>query len=295
MTSTTATGDLPSNWGRWGLDDQRGTLNHIDAQAQARGARTVSTGRAISLAIPITPVLLAGGGPVSSALVMMPTPVQQIMNYNPHPPAYVDILIINSHNIALTHIDAPVHCPVDDMVYPGIPREQAVSQGRAHIATTSAFADGICTRGVLLDLAPNGRLAPGYSVTGEDFDRAEQRAGLRVESGDALVVRAGWTVHKDFAEPLPAMTTDAIRWMAEREISVYAGDIGDRPPLVPGDVLPLHYVALARLGLPLIDGAQVTELAQHCEELKRWEFLLTVGAMPILGATGVPVNPLAIF
>jgi len=295
MTSTTTPDGLPTNWGRWGLNDQLGTLNHISAEAQARGARTVTAGRAVSLAMPIIPVLLAGGGPVSGGIAMMPTPVLQMMNYNPTPPAYVDVLVINTHHVALTHIDAPVHVPVDDMVYPGVPREEAVSGGTAHHGTTSAFAAGICTRGVLLDLAPGDRLAPGHSVTGADFDRAEQRAGLSVESGDALVVRGGWTIHQDMAQPLPGMTLDAIHWMAEREISLYVGDIGDRPPGQPGDTIPLHYVALARLGLPLVDGAQVTELAATCAELGRSEFLLTIGAIPVLGATGMPVNPLAIF
>ena len=296
MTTATTQDDLPTNWGRWGADDDRGTLNHIDGPAQARGAATVTTGHAVSLAMPVTPVLLAGGGPVAGGMTFMPAPVLQMMNYNPTPPAYVDLLVINCHSVAMTHIDAPVHVPVDDMVYPGVPRDEAVSQGRAHRATTSAFAAGISTRGVLLDLAPGGRLEPGHGITGADLDAAEQRAGVQVQSGDALVVRGGWTVHEDIVvAPLPGITLDAIGWMAEKEISLYAGDVGDRPPGDPSDTIPLHYVALARLGLPLVDGAQVDELASTCEALGRWEFLLTVGAMPVLGATGVPVNPLAIF
>lgn len=286
---------LPNNWGRWGADDERGTLNFLSAESSARGARTVQSGRAVSLALPVTPVTLAGGGPVAAALTVMPAPVIQMISYDDLTQAYVDVLIVNSHNLAMTHIDVPVHCPVDDQIYPGVPRTEAVSGGRAHHATTSILKDGISTHGVLLDLAPGGRLEPGHSVGAEDFEEAERRQGVRVQTGDALVVAGGWTVHQSLSEPLPGLTVDAIRWIAEREVALYAGDIGDRPPGFVGDIIPLHYVALARLGMPIIDNAQVAELSEVCAELGRWEFLFTVGAMPILGATGVPVNPLAIF
>lgn len=286
---------IPTNWGRWGEDDDRGTLNHLSEESAARGARTVRSGRAVSLAMPITPVPLAGGGPAAGGMTMMPAPVLQMISYDELTSAHVDLLVINTHNIALTHIDAPVHCPVENQVYPGVHTSKAVSGGRAHHGTTSALAPGISTRGVLLDLAPGTRLDPGYDVTGKDFDDAEKRAGLTIERGDALVVRGGWTVHRDLAEPLPGMTLDAVQWMADREISLYAGDIGDRPPGYPDDLIPLHYVALSRLGMPIIDGAEVAELAETCSSLGRWEFLFTLGAMPVIGATGIPVNPLAIF
>ena len=102
-------------------------------------------------------------------------------------------------------------------------------------------------------------------------------------------------VFKDFKDGLPGMTIDAVRWMAEREVSLYCGDVGDRPPTGPGQSMPLHQVALAQVGMPLIDGADVSTLAATCSDLQRWTFLFVLGAIPVRGATGVPVNPLAIF
>ena len=99
---------------------------------------------------------------------------------------------------------------------------------------------------------------------------------------------------RDFLEPLPWINLDSVRWMAEREVSLLASDIGDRPPIM-GEIMPLHAVALPRLGLPLIDGAEVNPLAELCAELGRYSFLFTVGAIPVIGATGIPVNPLAVF
>ncbi|MEU3294378.1 cyclase family protein [Streptomyces longwoodensis] len=296
MTSASVTANTPpSNWGRWGERDERGTLNFITDESRARGAACVRTGRTVSLAHPVTPVTLAGGGPVPHGLAPMPAPVQQILYFTGSPArALSDVLVVNTHHVAMTHVDAVAHFPVDGQVYPGVPVNDAAAQGTLRHGSTTPFAAGITTAGVFLDLAPGGRLRPGHEVTAADLDAAEERAGVRVQSGDALVVRGGWVVQRDLDERLPAMTLDAVRWMAEREISVLASDIGDVPP---GHGAPpvLHGVGLARLGLPLVDNADVSALVAVCGELGRHTFLFTLGAMPVHGASGVPVNPLAIF
>jgi len=162
--------------------------------------------------------------------------------------------------------------------------------------STSAFADGVITRGVLLDLAPGARLPQAHPVTGADLDAAEDRSGVRVEAGDALVVRGGWSASRDLGTPMPGMTVDAVAWMHHRDVALYAGDIGDaHPPVDPQVPMPLHQVGLARLGMPLIDVAEVDALATVCAELGRYAFLLTIAPPRLRGATGVPVNPLAIF
>jgi kynurenine formamidase len=122
----------------------------------------------------------------------------------------------------------------------------------------AAFAEGIVTWGVLLDLAADGPLAPAYPVTAADLDAAEKRQGVRLESGDALVVRCGWIMTSAPERPLPGITLDAVCWMHERGVSVYAGDIGDAvPPLDSAVPAPLHFVGLHKVGLPLIDSAKV--------------------------------------
>ncbi|MGW6277013.1 cyclase family protein [Kribbella sp. NPDC055071] len=285
---------LPGNWGRWGLDDERGTLNLVTAEARRRGVDLARIGRTVSLARPISTVPLAGGGPAAQGMYPMPSPIVQIMNYTGPSPALTDVLIVNSHHLGITHIDALAHISVDGLVYPGVPISQAAAGGTIRHGSTTAFADGITTRGVFLDLAPDSRLAPDHSVTAADLDEAAQRAGVQVESGDAVVVRAGWTVSGNAEESVPWFGLDAVRWLGEHDVALLAGDIGDRPPR-PGGTLPLHEVALARLGLPLIDGAAVSALAATCSELQRWEFLFVVAPMPVRGCTGVPVNPLAVF
>jgi kynurenine formamidase len=148
--------------------------------------------------------------------------------------------------------------------------------------------------GILLDLAADGPLPGGYPVTARDLDAAEDRQGVRFEPGDALVLRGGWSLTAD--PPVPGVSADAVRWMHRRGVSLYAGDIGDpAPPLNPGAPSPLHKIGLVRLGMPLIDVANVGDLAAVCAELSRYSFLLSIARQRIHGLTGIPVNPLAIF
>ena len=182
--------------------------------------------------------------------------------------AMAEVLVLTPHNPELTHLDALVHMPIDGHVYPGRPLTEAVTPSGVRHGSTTAFADGVLTPGVLLDLAPGGRRPPAHPVTGADLDAAEQRSGVRLEPGDALVVRGGWTFSRDPATPMPGITVDAVAWMRRRDIAVYAGDIGDAHPPVDLQVaMPLHLVGLARLGMPSIDGAEVEELAKVCAEL----------------------------
>jgi kynurenine formamidase len=287
--------ELPTNWGRWGEDDERGTLNLITDEVRARAAREVRTGRSVSLALPIEPAPLMSG-PFAPE-VLNESPVQQIMIYSP-PPAYAlaDMAIITNHHPRSTHLDALAHIVRDDLVYPGRPLGQSVTPAGARHGSTSAYAEGILTRGVLLDLALDGPLPPAYAVTSADLDAAEEHQEVRLESGDALVVRCGATMTPRPERPLPGISIDAVRWMHERGVSVYAGDIGDAvPPLDPETPAPLHFVGLHRMGLPLIDSAKVDDLAVVCAQLSRYSFLFTAAPPRIHGLTGVPVNPLAIF
>lgn len=284
-----------SNWGRWGADDELGTLNLINDETRARAVAEVRTGRSVSLARPIEPASMMGG-PFAPPTPPSP-PVQQAMLYTGVPPmAMAEVLVVTPHNPGLTHLDALVHIPVDGHVYPGRPLTDAVTPTGVRHGSTTAFADGVLTRGVLLDLAPGGRLPPAHPVTGADLEAAEHRSGVRLEPGDALVVRAGWAFSRDPANPMPGMTVDAVAWMRRRDVSIYAGDIGDAHPAVdPRVVMPLHFIGLARLGMPLIDAAEVEELAGVCADLHRYAFLLVIAPPRLRGGTGVPVNPQAIF
>jgi len=283
--------DLPDNWGQWGEDDESGTLNLITDAVRERAAAEVRTGRTVSLAMPVTPAPIVMG-PFAPDTIEA-SPVQQMMTLTPRAAqATADVMLVTNHAF-WTHLDALSHQAMDGLVYPGRPLDDSVTPAGVVHGSTTAFASGVVTRGVLLDLAADSPL-PGGPVTGRDLDAAEERQGVTLEPGDALVLRGGRTL-KD-APPVPGVSVDAVRWMHRRDVSLYAGDIGDaRPPLNPGTPSPLHKIALVRLGMPLIDAAYVEDLAATCAQLSRYSFLLAVAPPRILGMTGIPVNPIAIF
>jgi kynurenine formamidase len=287
--------DLPHNWGRWGDSDEIGTLNLIDDAARTRAAAEVRDATSVSLArttrpAPLTTSLSPVGSPAT-----VPAPVMQIVNFNGiKPPAITDSLLINTHNAGLTHLDAPIHMPVDDKVYPGVPLQDAITPVGARHASADHASAGLVTRGVLIDLAPNGgRLDANHRVSGTDLDEALQRTGTSAHPGDAIVVRAGWDVDQPMTEPVPGLDLSAVRWLNGHGAALYIGDISDsRPPSFP---MPMHQVALARLGLPLVDAAHLDDLADACARQQRWSFMLVLAPPRISGTTGLPVNPIAIF
>ncbi|MET9259411.1 cyclase family protein [Amycolatopsis sp. NPDC004079] len=284
--------ELPSNWGRWGADDERGTLNLITDEVRERAGREVRTGRSVSLAVPIRPApVLSGPFPPRTA---EESPVQQLMLYTGSPAfAHADVMTVTNHHTLSTHLDALAHIPQDGQVYPGRPANESVTMGGVVHGSTAAFAEGIVTRGVLLDLGADGPVPADRVITGQDLDAAEERCEVHVEPGDALVARFGWVRTRYRGNPMPGMSVDAVRWMHDRGVSLYAGDLSDAYP--PSQPFAMHGVALPRLGMPLIDAVDADELAAVCAELGRYSFLFVAAPPRILGLTGVPVNPLAIF
>ncbi|MFJ8932816.1 MULTISPECIES: cyclase family protein [unclassified Streptomyces] len=286
---------LPTNWGRWGDDDQLGTLHLIDTAAKRRAAAEVTDGHHISLARRIRPVSLTTGlSPVGSPATM-PAGVMQAVNFNGAKPlAMTDTLVINTHNAALTHLDALAHMPVDEHIYPGVPVHAAVTPTGVTHGSADPFGEGLVTRGVLLDLAPGGGSLPAdRRIDGADLDAALERTGTTLSAGDAVAVRGGWDTNQPFDQPVPGLDLSAVHWLNEHGASIYIGDISDaRPARFP---MPMHQIALARLGLPLVDAADLEALAQHCEASNRWSFMLVLAPPRITGTTGLVVNPIAVF
>lgn len=286
--------DLPSNRGRWGEGDDLGTLNLITAEVRARAVAEARTGRTVSLArqVRATP-LLAGGVP---AVPGSPAVYQAMMFTGSPAIAMAEVLVMTPHRPELTHIDALTHAVYQGQVYPGVPLADRAGPAGASRGSTAIFAGGIVTRGVLLDLAPDGQLAVDHPVIAADLDAAADRAGVEVQPGDAIVVRGGWNLADLPDNKVPGVTVDAIRWIHRHDVSLYLGDICDaRPPHDPALGSALHRAGIGYMGMPLVDSADPTELAAVCRETGRGSFMLVVAPQRLEGATGLPVNPLAIF
>jgi kynurenine formamidase len=284
-----------SNWGRFGARDQLGALNLIDAKKRAGAAALVRSGRSVSCARPL-PTL---PGPEN------PSPVVHAMIGTASEGWGGDYFAIAPHGFATSHIDALCHIFHEGKLYNGYPIERVTAHGALDLGIHE-LAGGIVSRGVLLDV-PRARgvdwLEPGEAIFPEDLERAEQRDGVRVESGDVLLVRTGrWALHKakgawNPRERLAGLYASCLPWLHERGVAALGCDgVSDVvPSQVEGVPMPIHTVAIVAIGLHLLDNLDLEALAQACAEESRHEFLLTIAPLVLFRGTASPVNPIALF
>lgn len=283
------------NRGRWGADDERGTLNHITAEGCIRAAALVRSGEVVSLAKPLD----------MTPSAVNPRPAWHVMQLETERPyAAADGLHLQIHGLANTHLDALGHMYLDGLGYNGRRQEDVVLMGGLTALDVSVMATGIVTRGVLLDVtAATGLpwLDAGATVDATMLQAAADLHGLEVGAGDAVFVHVGLERREAAEGPedpsvRAGLGLSAVEWLHDHEVALYSGDCIERFPEGPGPVpMPLHQIGIARMGLVLLDAPTLTGLLAACERHGRHGFLLTVAPLVIRGGTGSPVNPLAIF
>jgi kynurenine formamidase len=272
-----------------------GTLNYITSAKRIAAAALVRTGDVVSVGRDLS----------TKQTKTNQQPVAHIMMFSDqNDPSCVDYLGIAPHGMVVTHLDALCHCSWNDQLYNQRKRSESITAVGAKWGSIYAQRQGIFTRGVLLDVAA-ARGVSWYQaneyVTVADFEAAERRQHLRVESGDALFVRTGMgrmdieTGEQD-VYPRAGLHAECVEWMHTRQVAVYGGDCIEKLPY-PSErfASPLHMLALASMGLPLLDWPALTELAKACERLNRWDYLLTTAPLRLSGGTASPINPLCIF
>jgi len=219
-------------------------------------------------------------------------------------PGISDYFAMAPHGMAITHLDALAHFSFNDTLYNGRKRSATMTAGGARWGSIFAMRQGIFTRGVLLDVAA-ARGVPWYEsdeyVTVADLEAAEKRQNVRVSSGDVLLVRSGMESMEQErglqdTYPRAGFHAECAEWMHEREVALYGGDCIEKLPY-PSERFPsaMHMIALASMGLPILDWPALTALTETCDREKRWDFLLTAAPMRLPGATSAPVNPLCLF
>ena len=173
-------------WGRWGSDDERGALNYITAEKRRSAAAAVRDGVSVSAALPLAKAPSAENSSPALHFMIRAGDIGDASSF-------ADFLGISPHGMAHTHLDALCHFLHHGQMYNGFPTSRVTSTG-ATALSSEAGADGIVSRGVLLDVpAAKGRdwLEPGEAIHPQDLEAAEQQAGVQVESGDILLVRTG--------------------------------------------------------------------------------------------------------
>ena len=185
-------------------------------------------------------------------------------------------------------------------MYNGRPASDVSSDTKANSLDIDNAQNGIVTRGVLLDIAKvKGKpwLEAGEGVFTEDLEAAEEAQGVRVEEGDALMLRLGWYKRRlELGPPQsgrPGLHAETIPWLRERGVSLVGGDASQdvEPSGYPNIGLPLHQVGIVGMGLWLIDAGNCEELVQVCERLGRWEFMFNVAPLRFPERHRLPGQP----
>lgn len=305
-----------SNWGRWGDDDELGTLNHVTPETRARAAALVRTGKAFSLAVPFdengpqrgtfnrfNPIhLMTRDG----ADAIAGTSVRDFYGNRDRYFRGTDDLVILPLQ-ASTQWDSLAHVVFEDKIYNGYSADQVSSKGALRNDITHAAVE-TAGRGILLDI-PRLKgvpwLEPGTAITADDLDGALARQGITVQKGDFVLIRTGalsqvrsrgsWG---DYAGgDAPGLGLGAIDWVAGHEVAAIATDTWGMevlPNETPDVFQPLHLVFIVHLGLLVGEIWDLDELAADCEEDGVSEFFFVGPALPFTNAVASPLNPIAI-
>ena len=286
-------------WNRWGAEDERGALNFIGPDEVKRATALVRTGEVLRLAQLLsskTPVpahrcglqhfMGRDGGDYAVAGSKRPGGFQ-----------FAEDTVVMPLHIS-THVDALCHAWYDDKLYNGY-------LGDTIRSTTGAARLGVekmppvVTRGVLLDLVRlKGRvLVPGESISAADLEAAAAAAGLQLGRGDAVLLRTGWLESQKGVKNVsfdtePGIDVDAAMWLVRHDVAIVGADnfAIEVLPFPEGKVFPVHQYLIRDYGVPLLEGLMLDPLVDS----GRHEFLFMASALPIVGATGSPMAPVAV-
>jgi kynurenine formamidase len=291
-----------SNWGRWGKDDERGALNELTDDRIAAAARLVQSGETVTLSLPLN---TRSGIDNPEPAVHRMTMLSDADIGSGTLRFAKDYIGLDYHNDGHSHIDALCHVAFDGAIYNGKPSASVTAEG-ATVDTIDVIKDGLVGRGVLLDV-PRLRgvewLEPGEHVFGEDLERAEREQGVTVGEGDILLVRTGHARRRAELDPWDTphakagLHPTAALFLAERRIAALGsdGNSDTAPSTTEGIDFPIHALTLNAMGVHLLDYLQFEDLVAACERAGRWEFMFVAVPLRIVGGTGSPLNPIAIF
>ena len=294
-----------SNWGRWGPDDERGTLNLITSQHVREAASLIRDGVTVPCTRPI-PVAPAPDNPRPAQHFIVAAGDEARHGRIPGMEISYDYFGIAPHGGASTHLDALCHLFIDGRMYNGFDASLVRSDGALKNSIT-AMRDAIVSRGVLLDIpALHGVewLERDVRIGVDDLTAAEVRQGVSVSSGDVLIVATGrddrraakgaWR-HPD--EGGAGLSPACIPWLHERGVAALGCDgVSDALPSgIDGWPMPIHQIVIVMMGCPLIDNMRLTELVAACAERQRWAFHFTLAPLHLEGGTASPVTPIATF
>ena len=281
-----------NNWGRWGADDERGTMNLITEKKTREAAALVRRGVTVSLA----------HNPMPDEAVDNP---DAAFNHTMGQSLRSDTYEFTYHGYGVSHIDSLCHFLWNDRLYNDILPSESTPDGCGKLGIQN-LKTGIVTRGILLDIArlkDVPYLEPETPIYVEDIEAWEQEAGVTVSPGDVIFVRTGRWARRAELGPWQISNSSAglhasvLPWIKDRGVAFVGSDAATdvMPSMVEGIRQPVHTMLIAGFGTNIFDNMDLEALADRAAQENRWEFMITAGPIPVEGGTGSPLNPIAIF
>lgn len=292
-----------SNWGRWGADDERGTVNLITPERLVEAASLIRKGSIFDLGIPMD-----ANGPQPGGNRINPVHLMRETGHGQNIPGgfhFADDYIFMPLQ-GSSQWDALAHVYYDDQLYNGFP-SSAVSLHGAEYDSIDKLAKGVAGRGILLDIARLRGvewMQAGEVITPDDLEQAARQQGVDIRRGDVLLFRTGWrTKFKSEQDPRafmagePGLGIACCEWVREKDIAAICSDnwaIEVLPGENPEVALPVHMVLIRDMGVTLGEILDFDELAEDCAADGVWEFFFCCPPLKFTKAVGSPINPLAI-
>ena len=291
-----------NNWGRWGKDDQLGALNLVTPAKRVAATRLVKSGRSVSLSRPFP----KEPGPNNAY------PAQHYMRTVPRGKGgfAADYYGIFYHGIASTHIDALCHTWDEGGMWNGRDPKKEVTFEGATFGGVEHWSEGIITRCVMLDVPRQRGVASvtqDAPVHGWELDEILSKRGIRLEPGDAVAVYSGrdaWQANNPdtpYGRPFgggpnvrPGLHVSCLPFLRDHDVSLLVWDMLDHLP-IGYDIPWAVHAAIFAYGVALVDNALLEPVAKACVEERRDDFMLVIAPLRVVGGTGSPANPLAVF
>jgi len=305
--------DSPKNWGKWGPDDEVGSLNYLTPEVVVKAAGSIKSGKVFTLQVkmanpegdPVWPGRQgatrinvmdaghyhAGKGPLFAGGAE-------------YADDYMTLFLQGS-----TQYDALGHVWYDNQIWNGYDSKTTIG-GLSKASILPIAEKGVVGRGILLDMARfRGKevLDVAETFTHEDLMACAKAQGCEIQKRDILIVRTGWIAkfykvsreefYGNFVEPGLTHSDALVKWFHDMEIpnlvtDTIANEVTVDP--VSGVVLPLHNALMRNLGVTLTEIAWLDDLAADCAKDKQYTFLYAAAPLKVVNGTGAPVNPIVI-
>ena len=305
--------DTPKNWGRWGPDDELGSLNYLTTEEILRGVQAVRQGKVFTLMVRMGN---PGGDPVwpgrrgAEKLMVIDEGTFRGDKAPKFPGGlhYADDFV-TAFLQGSTQYDALGHVWYDGQIYNGYDASTTIG-GLSKASVLPIGERGVVGRGVLVDMARHrnkAHLDKGETFDHEDLLAAAETQGVSIDRHSVLLIRTGFIeyfysvpateFYDGFNEPGLTYSRELVEWFRDMEIPNLVTDtIANEVTYEPktGCALPLHCALMRNLGVTFTEICRLDHLADDCAADGQWDFLYVAAPLKVVNGTGSPVNPVAI-